>query len=89
MCAGLWWGDVIAKKNQAPDVIYRTMPSFEYPAIAKPKGSTRSGDGYMPAIIGSFPITRLEVINDPIGGLHEKSMEQAMKSSLPVELVDE
>lgn len=85
MCSGLWWSDVKEKKRHAPETIERKMPSFTYAAVAKPKARVE----YSSAIIGSFPITQIEVINDPIGGLHEQSLEWALKSTLPVKLMDE
>ncbi|KRT69371.1 MAG: hypothetical protein XU15_C0011G0053 [candidate division NC10 bacterium CSP1-5] len=81
-----WKAEVPTMLETAKRLVIRTMPSFEYQGFCPPDGVTPQFEA---AFIGSWPITRLVVINDPVDGKHEKALKRASESSLPVEEVNE
>jgi hypothetical protein len=91
LCAGIWWEDVSGGEEDAapegqpadPRRIRRTMPSFSYVARAAPPGVAPA---YAPAIVASFPLSRLVVIRDPEGGTDRTALDRAGRASLPVDL---
>jgi len=90
-CAGLWWQDI--EPNEKAEVVAENprdvtvaMPAFVYDAVLRPEGHMPE---YSPAIFGSFPIHRLAVVRDAEGKRHERGMEVASNSGLPVDLVED
>lgn len=92
MCAGLWWHDVEQMQSE-PDGQkgcrvqgVRTLPC----------GGTYTGwraacnffPEYHHAIFASFPIGAIEVVEDPDDRQHERKMDLANRSALPVSLVE-
>lgn len=92
-CAGVWWEDVAGGQPAAspgglpadPRRIRRALPSFSYLARCAPPGATPA---YAPAIVASFPLSRLVVVRDPEGGTHRTALDRAGRASLPVDLED-
>jgi len=85
-CAALWWEDVRHGEPEArpdPRQVRRSMPSFSYLARCAPAAAS---DRSAPAIVASFPLSRLVVIDDPEGGTHEAALAKASAAHLPVEL---
>ena len=79
MCAGLWWEDVmfiepIAKKDRRG---FRTMPSFRYRCASPPDGKR----AHLPAIIASFPLGRMVIVEDPDDQNHLDKMEKIKQES--------
>lgn len=70
MCAQLWWQDMdrgTVVKPEAPlamlrRVVQRTLPSFSYYALTRP---ALQDFGYCLAMVASFPLPRLVVVDDP------------------------
>jgi hypothetical protein len=89
MCIATWWHDVDdavpAKKVDgvwtSHVAVTRGMPSFDYRGYARPEDVKPA---YKVAAFASFPITRLEVINDAEGKTHVPAVEAARKATLPV-----
>lgn len=86
MCISLCWhdvqgGDPVDPQNRASRSVVRRMPSFEYAAERRPDGVTPV---YALALFASFPISRIEVVEDKKGGRHKRAFQAAAKSSLPV-----
>jgi len=83
MCAGYWWTDIADRKVEEGMI---QMPSFSYRAVERPAGVEPE---YKPAIVAIFPMSRLAVVRDDEGGLHEDAFGKAQKAGLPVALVEE
>ena len=94
-CAGVWWEDVEGGSTfpfpgrggaggEGKRFILRPMPAFNYVAASRPDGVTPR---YLPAVLASFPITRLVVIRGEHDE-HEPGQQAASRSTLPVELED-
>lgn len=85
MCSSLFWEDLDGPRD----------PSGERSTVVRCGDTTSVGrrppDGvtrrYRHAIIGSFPISRLAVISDPLGASHDVSVRSASRSSISVEIV--
>lgn len=79
MCVGMLWeaitpdGDDIWHKNE--DIVLRKRPSLQYSCIKDPGGTE-----FDLALCMWLPITKFEVIADPIDGAHEDAIE-AIESS--------
>jgi hypothetical protein len=88
MCAGVWWDDVDdgVPVGDDPRLVERRMPSFQYLARLAPDGVTAA---YAPAVIARFPLTRLVVIKDEVGGTHEAAVEKLRKAGQNPVVVDE
>lgn len=95
-CSRFWWQDI---QDDSPihDTVYRmegregrsicrTIGETVYAAHHAPEGITPR---YALGIVGVFPIHGIEVIRDPESGLHEKRLEAARRSNLPVTLCEE
>lgn len=77
--------DSVADGEEMGSLVVRKRPSFEYNAVKIPDGLKPE---YKSAIFASFPFSRLTVVK-AASGAHEKAMESAKKSHLPVAEVDE
>lgn len=88
MCISLWGEDLVdgTLLEEGGRRVKRVMPSFEYEGFARPEGVVPK---YKLAILGSFPIPKLVVVNDPEDKTHEKALSKAQNAGLPVRLVDE
>lgn len=88
LCAGLWWDDVTGGEptlaGQAGVDVTRGMPSFRYGARRVAPEITRD---YRLAVVAALPITNIAVIR-AADGRHERVIEAAGKSALPVSLED-
>lgn len=91
-CAGLWWDDVVGGElsfdpTDPVRTVERGMPTknprWWYQARKRPEGIKPE---YRAGFFMRLPATKLVVIEDPEGGEHERAMEWARLSSLPVEL---
>ncbi|MCL4508822.1 MAG: hypothetical protein M1296_04765 [Chloroflexi bacterium] len=78
---GIWWGDVTGGQEAAPlegqpagpRRIRRVLPSFSYLARSAPLDTAPE---YAPAIVASFPLSRLVVIRDLEGGTYQTALER-------------
>jgi hypothetical protein len=91
MCAGLWWHDVVEgiERNEEG---YRDLVSRKLECGALYHCYGRPIDvipEYQYAIFAIFPVGQIEVIEDPDDHTHEKKLEAARKSGLPINLVQE
>jgi hypothetical protein len=86
MCIALWYESLIGGESLRTSFrsVTRKMPAFQYVGAAPP-------DGFVPdyklAIIGSFPITAIEVVKASNGD-HEWKMERVRGAKVPTRLVD-
>ena len=88
MCAGLWWEDVlftdpIEKKSR---LSIRTMPSFKYRCALPPEGK----HVHQPAVIASFPLGRIAIVEDPEGQTHLEKAEKLsdLNSEITLDFVE-
>ena len=91
MCAGLWWHDVVEgvesdQEDHRGPINRKLECGAIYGCYNRPPEITPE---YQYAIFGIFPIGQIEVIEDPDDRTHEKKVERARKSDLPVSLVKE
>jgi hypothetical protein len=84
MCAGVWWQDVTQGVAVEGDVrsVRVNAPSFSHLARRAPVGVVGR---YLPAVFGTFPITRLVVVRGD-DEEHQRGLDAAGKSLLPVDL---
>lgn len=96
-CSRLWWQDVEGgerKLEGEPDSGYdarmrqvvRTIGSTSYVGFSPPDGIRGQ---HQLGIIGLFPIHKVEVVQDAASGSHQRMIELAQQSRLPVDLVNE
>jgi hypothetical protein len=88
MCVSLWWDDIVKGEDSLdpdmpPRTVDRNIGNIWYggrkrPAKVKPE--------YQEGIFMWLPLHRLDVIYDAEQDEHEKSLEQARRSGLPVKL---
>jgi hypothetical protein len=91
MCAGLWWHDVVEgierDEGNHRDLASRKLECGAlYHCYRQPVEVTPE---YEYAIFAIFPTGQIEVIEDPDDRTHEKKLENARQSQLPVTLVSE
>lgn len=91
MCAGLWRHDVVEGIDRDAegrrDLVSRKLECGAlYQCYGRPIDITPE---HKYAIFGIFPIGQLEVVRDPDGQMHERKLEKAQRSGLPVSLVEE
>ena len=90
MCAGLWWHDVEQMRDEEGTGC-RLSGVRDLPCGATYRG-WRADCNFFPeyhyAIFASFPIGAIEVVADPDDRQHERKMDLASRSTLPVNLVE-
>jgi len=85
MCSSLFWEDLEAPGDPSGERhVTVTCGDTVTTGLRTPEGVRRASRH---AIIGSFPITRLAVIADPLGSTHEMAARSASRSSIDVEIV--
>lgn len=90
-CAACWWatvegGELLAFANETGLEVAKMMPSFAYTAWMPKDGF--EGE-FRLGLFASFPISHIEVIEDPDGGEHERKKERLADAQVPVAVVSQ
>ena len=86
MCAGLWWEDVLFVELIDPElrIGYRIMPAFGYRCAIPPNGTVK----HEPAIVASFPIGRLVIVDPELQHLEKVNKLNDLNSDIKLSRVD-
>lgn len=87
-CCGVWWEDLDdgVPVGSDPRLLLRKMPWGAYHGRLQPEGVRPE---YRLAVFARFPVSRLAVVKDPVGGEHQAVLDLLHQAGKAAALVDE